>query len=207
MLSNQPADKIGGNHGRIRHRLIELPGQQRQQVRGGFAGLKLHMLGGKMPRDQSGVLGLVVLTMSWKADCEGLYLRGSPYRHSRDQAGIHPTAEQNAHRDIGHQLRCMVCQNESVEESEADLARDFRRIIRERVHSGQTDQQVMDWMVARYGDFIRLRPPFSALTLLLWGAPVVAVGIGAGAVLLGRRPVPPAPLTEAERQRLAKLTP
>lgn len=118
-----------------------------------------------------------------------------------------PAAEARA-RDIGHQLRCMVCQNESVEESEADLARDFRRIIRERVHSGQTDQQVMDWMVARYGDFIRLRPPFSALTLLLWGAPVVAVGIGAGAVLLGRRrPVPPAPLTEAERQRLAKLTP
>jgi cytochrome c-type biogenesis protein CcmH len=118
-----------------------------------------------------------------------------------------PAAEARA-RDIGHQLRCMVCQNESVEESEADLARDFRRVIRERVSAGQSDQQVMDWMVARYGDFIRLRPPFSALTVLLWGAPVVAVGVGAGAVWLGRRrrPVPPAPLTEAERQRLAKLS-
>jgi cytochrome c-type biogenesis protein CcmH len=119
-----------------------------------------------------------------------------------------PAAEARA-RDIGHQLRCMVCQNESVEESEADLARDFRRIIRERVSAGQSDQQVMDWMVARYGEFIRLRPPFSALTVLLWGAPVVAVGVGAGAVWLGRRrrPVPPMPLTEAERQRLAKLAP
>ena len=118
-----------------------------------------------------------------------------------------PAGEARA-REIGQQLRCMVCQNESVEESEADLARDFRRIIRERVRAGETDQQVMDWMVARYGDFIRLRPPFSALTLLLWGAPLLAVGIGAGAVLLGRRrqPTPPAPLSDAERQKLAKLS-
>ncbi len=118
-----------------------------------------------------------------------------------------PAAEARA-ENIGHQLRCMVCQNESVEELEADLARDFRRIIRERVSAGQSDQQIMDWMVARYGNFIRLRPPFSALTLLLWGAPLLAVGIGAGAVLLGRRraPAPPAPLTDAERQKLAKLS-
>ncbi len=109
---------------------------------------------------------------------------------------------------IGRQLRCMVCQNESVEESEADLARDFRRIIRDHVRAGETDQQIMDWMVARYGDFIRLRPPFSALTFLLWGAPALAAGIGAGAVILGRRrrPEPPEPLSDAERQRLAKLS-
>ena len=109
---------------------------------------------------------------------------------------------------IGRQLRCMVCQNESVEESEADLARDFRRIIRDHVRAGETDKQIMDWMVARYGDFIRLRPPFSALTLLLWGAPALAAGIGAGAVILGRRrrPEPPEPLSDAERQRLAKLS-
>ena len=118
-----------------------------------------------------------------------------------------PAAEARAEK-IGHQLRCMVCQNESVEESEADLARDFRRIIREHVRAGATDQQVMDWMVARYGDFIRLRPPYSALTLLLWGAPVLAVGIGAGAVILGRlrKPTPPAPLSAAEQHRLARLT-
>ncbi len=118
-----------------------------------------------------------------------------------------PAGEARAEH-IGRQLRCMVCQNESVEESEADLARDFRHIIRERVKAGESDQQIMDWMVARYGDFIRLRPPFSALTLLLWAAPMLAVGIGAGAVLLGRRrrPEPPAPLSEAERQRVGKLS-
>ena len=118
-----------------------------------------------------------------------------------------PASEARAEH-IGRQLRCMVCQNESVEESEADLARDFRHIIRERVKAGESDQQIMDWMVARYGDFIRLRPRFSALTLLLWAAPVLAVGIGAGAVLLGRRrrPEPPAPLSEAERQRVGKLS-
>lgn len=116
-----------------------------------------------------------------------------------------PAAEARAEK-IGRQLRCMVCQNESVEESEADLAHDFRHIIRERVKAGESDQQIMDWMVARYGDFIRLRPPFSALTLLLWGAPLLALGIGAGAAILGRRrPEPPAPLSEAERQRLLKL--
>lgn len=116
-----------------------------------------------------------------------------------------PAAEARAEK-IGRQLRCMVCQNESVEESEADLAHDFRHIIRDRVKAGESDQQIMDWMVARYGDFIRLRPPFSALTLLLWGAPLLALGIGAGAAILGRRRVePPAPLSEAERQRLLKL--
>ena len=118
-----------------------------------------------------------------------------------------PAGEARA-ENIGRQLRCMVCQNESVEESEADLARDFRHIIRERVKAGESDQQIMDWMVARYGDFIRLRPPFSALTLVLWAAPILAVGIGAVAVLLGRRrrPEPPAPLSEAERQRLGTLS-
>ena len=75
---------------------------------------------------------------------------------------------------LGHQLRCLVCQNESVEESNADLARDLRHIIRQRVVAGDTDRQVIDWMVARYGDFVRLRPPFNAVTFVLWGAPGLA---------------------------------
>jgi cytochrome c-type biogenesis protein CcmH len=108
---------------------------------------------------------------------------------------------------LGHQLRCLVCQNESVEESNADLARDLRRIIRERVVTGDSDRQVMDWMVARYGNFVRLRPPFNAMTFLLWGAPGIALLAGLAAVLIAhrRRPVAPAPLTDAERQRLADL--
>jgi cytochrome c-type biogenesis protein CcmH len=108
---------------------------------------------------------------------------------------------------IGHQLRCMVCQNESVEESNADLARDLRHIIRQRVVAGDTDPQVIDWMVARYGDFVRLRPPFNAETFALWSAPGLALLVGIGTVLIARRrrPGPPEKLTEAEQRRLAEL--
>jgi cytochrome c-type biogenesis protein CcmH len=108
---------------------------------------------------------------------------------------------------IGKQLRCLVCQNESVEESNADLARDLRRIIRQRVVGGDTDPQVIDWMVARYGDFVRLRPPFNAVTFVLWSAPGLALLAGFGAVLIARRrrPGPPEKLTEAEQRRLADL--
>jgi cytochrome c-type biogenesis protein CcmH len=108
---------------------------------------------------------------------------------------------------IGHELRCLVCQNESVEDSDADLARDLRRIIRTRVVAGDSDQQVVDWMVARYGDFVRLKPPFDAQTWVLWLAPLLALCVGAGAVLFARRKTvaPAAPLTNDEQRRLAKL--
>jgi cytochrome c-type biogenesis protein CcmH len=117
-----------------------------------------------------------------------------------------PAQERRAEA-LGDQLRCLVCQNESVEQSDADLAKDLRRIIRQRIVAGDSDRQVIRWMVARYGDFIRLSPPFDAMTALLWGAPVIAVAAGAGAALLARRrpPPPPTPLSEAERQRLAEL--
>jgi cytochrome c-type biogenesis protein CcmH len=109
--------------------------------------------------------------------------------------------------DVGHQLRCLVCQNESVEGSDADLARDLRHIVRIRIEAGDSDQQVIDWMVARYGDFVRLRPPFIPETLLLWLAPVLALSIGAITVLLSRRrsPAQLAPLTSEERGRLSRL--
>jgi cytochrome c-type biogenesis protein CcmH len=117
-----------------------------------------------------------------------------------------PAQERRAEM-IGDQLRCLVCQNESVEQSDADLAKDLRHIIRERVAAGETDGQVIHWMVDRYGNFIRLKPPFDALTLVLWGAPLIAVSVGVAAVFLGRRrPAPgPAPLSEAERRSLADL--
>ncbi len=117
-----------------------------------------------------------------------------------------PTQESRAEA-IGHQLRCMVCQNESVEESDADLARDFRRIIRTRVAAGDNDATIIAWMTARYGDFIRLKPPFNALTAALWGAPALALLVGAGAVVLARRrrPAAPASLSDEERRRLGEL--
>ena len=119
-----------------------------------------------------------------------------------------PAQEQRA-RAIGHELRCMVCQNQSIEESEADLARDLRRIVRERVVAGDSDTQVKDYLHARYGDFVLLRPPFRPGTALLWASPFLALGGGLIAIwLLRRRATPaagPAPLTPAEAARLAAL--
>jgi cytochrome c-type biogenesis protein CcmH len=117
-----------------------------------------------------------------------------------------PAQEARAER-IGRQLRCLVCQNESIEASGADLARDLRRIVRQQVAAGRTDKQVIAWMVARYGYFVRLKPPFDALTFLLWASPVLALLGGFGLALLGRRnrPPPAEPLTVAERARLQGL--
>jgi cytochrome c-type biogenesis protein CcmH len=111
---------------------------------------------------------------------------------------------------IGSQLRCLVCQNESIEDSGADLARDLRHIVRQRITAGDSDQQVMDWMVARYGNFVRLRPPFTFGTALLYGTPVLGLLFGGLAAWWGRRQslegAAPAPLTPAEQAKLRELT-
>ncbi len=118
-----------------------------------------------------------------------------------------PAQEARAEQ-VGSQLRCLVCQNESIEDSNADLAKDLRAIVRQRVRAGDTDAQIMAWMVARYGNFVRLSPPLTVTTALLWATPVLALLIGAVAALLGRRSVAPAPapLDEAEQARLAELS-
>lgn len=94
-----------------------------------------------------------------------------------------PQQEQEAEM-IGQQLRCLVCQNESIEESSAPLARDLRKIVREKVVQGQTQSEIMAWMTQRYGDFIRLKPVFNGETALLWLMPFLALG---GAFLLAFR--------------------
>ncbi len=120
-----------------------------------------------------------------------------------------PNAQQEARAvAIGQQLRCLVCQNESIEDSGADLARDLRRIVRQQVVAGRTDRQVIAWLVARYGNFVRLSPPLDAATLVLWFSPLIALLAGFGAVLLTRRrtpPPPPPPLDPAEQGRLDRL--
>jgi cytochrome c-type biogenesis protein CcmH len=119
-----------------------------------------------------------------------------------------PTLEQRA-QEIGRELRCMVCQNQSIEDSDAELARDLRRIVRERVVAGDDASAVMRFVHARYGDFVLLRPPFNPVTALLWAMPVLALGGGLAVIFLRRRRAvaagEPAPLTEAERRRLADL--
>ena len=119
-----------------------------------------------------------------------------------------PAQEARAEQ-VGSQLRCLVCQNESIEDSTAPLAADLRAIVRHQVKAGDSDKQIMSWMVARYGNFVRLRPPLTAATFLLWFAPGLALLAGIAAAMLGRRrtpAVPPSPLTEAEQARLAELS-
>jgi cytochrome c-type biogenesis protein CcmH len=119
-----------------------------------------------------------------------------------------PALESRA-REISHELRCMECQNQSIDDSEAPLARDLRLLVRERLKAGDSDSQVVDFMVARYGEFVLLKPRFNWHTAILWGAPLTILIIGLFAVgfsLLrrgGRASLPEvAGLTEAERQRL-----
>ena len=87
-------------------------------------------------------------------------------------------------REISQQLRCLVCQNQSIDDSNAELAADLRRIVRQRLVAGDTDQQVLDYVVARYGEFVLLRPRFEPATLLLWIGPLIALLAGA-AVAIG----------------------
>jgi len=121
-----------------------------------------------------------------------------------------PDAAQEARaRALGREIRCMVCQNQSIEDSEVTLARDLRLIVRERIAAGESDAQVKAFLHARYGDFVLLRPPFSWNTAFLWATPLVALLAGFGLILAARRrsaqPSPPAPLTEEEKRRLAAL--
>ena len=121
-----------------------------------------------------------------------------------------PDAAQEARAQAIHDsLRCVVCQNESIAESNAVLAADLRQVVRERVAAGDTDQQVRDFMVARYGDFVLLKPPFEGTTWLLWLGPFAVVLIGAIAVaayLRQRRQTPEAePLSGEEQARLNAL--
>jgi cytochrome c-type biogenesis protein CcmH len=103
-----------------------------------------------------------------------------------------PAQEARA-RAISAGLRCLVCQNQSIDDSDASLAQDLRRLVRERIRAGDSDAQIRTFLVARYGEFVLLRPTLSANTALLWGLPGLALLIGAGAAwrLFRRREVVP----------------
>jgi cytochrome c-type biogenesis protein CcmH len=112
-------------------------------------------------------------------------------------------------RALSAELRCMVCQNESIDESNADLARDLRLLVRERLQAGDSDDQIRAFLVHRYGDFILLKPPFKPETWLLWGAPFLVLLAGGCIILLARRHQQnfalETPLSEAERAKLDSL--
>ncbi|WP_262298464.1 cytochrome c-type biogenesis protein [Microvirga sesbaniae] len=110
-------------------------------------------------------------------------------------------------RDISAGLRCLVCQNQSIDDSDAQLAKDLRLLVRERLVAGDTDAQVRDFLVQRYGEFVLLKPAFRGHTLLLWLTPALVLvlgGIGAYAALR-RRPRPAAALDAQEQQALEDL--
>jgi cytochrome c-type biogenesis protein CcmH len=103
-----------------------------------------------------------------------------------DEIMTDPRLEARA-RALSAQLRCLVCQNESIDESHADLARDLRVLVRERLQAGDSDDKIRAYLVLRYGDFILLKPPFKLETWLLWGAPFVILLAGGGIIFVARR--------------------
>jgi cytochrome c-type biogenesis protein CcmH len=121
-----------------------------------------------------------------------------------------PALEARA-RNLSKELRCMVCQNQSIDDSEAPLAHDLRVLVRERLKAGDSDAQVVNFLVARYGEFLLLRPPLAWHTAALWGLPPAALLIGIVTIVVivrRRRNVPtppPANLTAAEESRLSEL--
>ncbi|CDX29134.1 Cytochrome c-type biogenesis protein CcmH [Mesorhizobium plurifarium] len=118
-----------------------------------------------------------------------------------------PALEARA-RALSEGLRCMVCQNQSIDESDADLARDLRVLVRQRLVAGDTDQQVMDYIVSRYGEFVLLKPRFSLRNALLWGTPVLLLLAGGLFIVLSsrsRRPASDSALSAEEKSALDKM--
>lgn len=113
-------------------------------------------------------------------------------------------------KKLEEELRCLVCQNQSIDDSDAPLARDLRLLVRERIGAGDSDAQVIDFLVARYGEFVLLKPRFETQTLLLWLAPPLALLLGVAAVVANSRRrrvvAADAPLSPEEQSKLAEIT-
>lgn len=141
--------------------------------------------------------------------CLSLLLSGSAWAVNPDEVLENPVLESRA-RALSAGLRCMVCQNQSIDDSDAELARDLRLLVRERLQTGDSDDQVIDYIVARYGEYVLLKPRFDKKTLLLWGFPLIMLVGGVCFILFNRRKAhssfePPAPLSEAEKIHLDQL--
>lgn len=126
-----------------------------------------------------------------------------------DEVLSDPVLEKRA-RHLSTGLRCMVCQNQSIDDSDADLARDLRLLVRERLVQGDTDEQVIDFLVDRYGEFVLLKPRLDKQTIILWSFPALILIIGIGVIWYSRRnddstPAQIVPLSEEETKRLEKL--
>ncbi|MER8388037.1 cytochrome c-type biogenesis protein CcmH [Mesorhizobium sp. M1380] len=136
-----------------------------------------------------------------------LLFAGAAQAVKPDEVLADPALEARA-RALSEGLRCMVCQNQSIDESDADLARDLRILVRQRLVAGDTDRQVMDYVVSRYGEFVLLKPGFNLRNVLLWGTPVLLLLVGGTFILLAarsRRSTATAALTAEEQAALDKM--
>src|SRR6185295_15835199 len=157
-------------------------------------------LSDQLKRILAGAFALLVVMMGSSA----------AYAVQPDEIMSDPVNESRA-RDLSRELRCMVCQNQSIDDSEAPLARDLRLLVRERIAAGDSDSQVIDFLVARYGEFVLLKPRFESHTLLLWLLPpFVLFGGGLALWAHSRRrnkaaDESPASLSAEEEARLQRL--
>ena len=129
------------------------------------------------------------------------------YAKEAAPAAADPALEQRV-MTLAAELRCLVCQNQTIADSNAPLAEDLRNQVREKMRQGSSDSQIMDFMVERYGDFVLYRPPVKATTLLLWFGPLLLLGAGFVVLLhriLRRRPVQDLEMTASEQKRAAEL--
>ncbi|WP_436003282.1 cytochrome c-type biogenesis protein [Rhizobium sp. LjRoot30] len=138
-----------------------------------------------------------------------LFLAAAPaFAVNPDEIIADPALEARA-RNLSAQLRCMVCQNQSIDDSNAELARDLRLLVRERIRDGDSDEQVIEYVVSRYGEFVLLKPRFSAKTYILWATPLILLAIGATAMIVyarGRTAKPTGrKLSEEEQAALDRL--
>jgi cytochrome c-type biogenesis protein CcmH len=138
---------------------------------------------------------------------------GAPLGHAAtnpDEILQDPALEQRA-RDLSKQLRCLVCQNQSIDDSDADLARDLRRIVREQLVAGRSDAQIIEYLTARYGDFVLLKPPVKPATWGLWFGPALVLVIAAAGLVVylrrrqERTDADTPDLSAVERRRLEAL--
>lgn len=145
----------------------------------------------------------------WKIALALLLLTSAPAWSVRPDEMLKDPALEARARHVGEELRCLVCRNQSIEDSEADLAHDLRVLVRQRIAAGDTDRQVIDYIHSRYGDFVLLRPPVEWSTALLWGGPLILLLVGGAMAWRFYRaqptPAPTPPLSDDEQRRLATL--
>jgi cytochrome c-type biogenesis protein CcmH len=125
-----------------------------------------------------------------------------------DEKRLSDPAEEARAQEIMKQLRCLVCQNQSIVDSDAGLAKDIRIIVRERILAGDTDQQVLTFMTERYGDWVLLKPHFDGATIILWLSPLLLLGVGFIIIIRNqrnRKMATSAPLSDEEQKRIAQL--